>query len=139
MPQHQDLDVLRPCRPYREHEQIKNTPHGQVDKRPQQTDPPSTTTTKGTEPTELAASGHHDEFLHPTRFAGRAFNRSLLDELPAGVDPCGENGEFHTFVHAGPIFTAPIICTHGRTVERDGFVFCDLRAESGPATLGSAK
>jgi uncharacterized protein (TIGR00290 family) len=60
------------------------------------------------------------------RFAGRAFDRSLMQELPAGIDPCGENGEFHTFVHTGPIFTGPIAFTRGDTVERDGFVFCDL-------------
>jgi len=42
------------------------------------------------------------------------------------VDPCGENGEFHTFVHAGPIFTEPIACRTGEIVERGGFVFCDL-------------
>jgi uncharacterized protein (TIGR00290 family) len=63
-------------------------------------------------------------------FAGRAFDRSLLAELPPTVDPCGENGEFHTFVHAGPIFTRPIDCTRGETVERDGFVFCDLLPET---------
>jgi uncharacterized protein (TIGR00290 family) len=59
-------------------------------------------------------------------FAGRPFDRRLLAELPQGVDPCGENGEFHTFVHAGPIFEAPISCRQGEVVERDGFVFCDL-------------
>lgn len=59
-------------------------------------------------------------------FAGRAYDQSLLDELPANVDPCGENGEFHTFVHAGPIFARPIGCETGEIVERDGFVFCDL-------------
>jgi uncharacterized protein (TIGR00290 family) len=59
-------------------------------------------------------------------FAGRAFDQSLLADLPAGVDPCGENGEFHTFVHAGPIFDRPIAIQRGATVERDGFVFCDL-------------
>ena len=59
-------------------------------------------------------------------FAGRAYDEELLADLPAGVDPCGENGEFHTFVHAGPIFTAPIACVHGETVERDGFLFTDL-------------
>jgi diphthamide synthase (EF-2-diphthine--ammonia ligase) len=42
------------------------------------------------------------------------------------VDPCGENGEFHTFVHAGPIFTEPIVCETGEVVERDSFVFSDL-------------
>ncbi|MBS1678556.1 MAG: adenine nucleotide alpha hydrolase [Actinobacteria bacterium] len=59
-------------------------------------------------------------------FAGRAFDADLLRDLPAGVDPCGENGEFHTFVTAGPIFSAPVAVAHGETVERDGFVFHDL-------------
>jgi uncharacterized protein (TIGR00290 family) len=59
-------------------------------------------------------------------FAGRTYDEQLLAELPPNVDPCGENGEFHTFVHAGPIFSEPIPCTTGETVERDGFVFCDL-------------
>ena len=59
-------------------------------------------------------------------FAGRRFDRALLADLPAGVDPCGENGEFHTFVTAGPIFSAPVTVEHGETVERDGFVFHDL-------------
>jgi uncharacterized protein (TIGR00290 family) len=59
-------------------------------------------------------------------FAGRRFDRKLLADLPASVDPCGENGEFHTFVHAGPIFSAPIACELGEVVERDGFVFCDV-------------
>jgi uncharacterized protein (TIGR00290 family) len=59
-------------------------------------------------------------------FAGRPFDADLLRDLPAGVDPCGENGEFHTFVTAGPIFSAPVATRHGETVERDGFVFHDL-------------
>jgi uncharacterized protein (TIGR00290 family) len=59
-------------------------------------------------------------------FAGRRFDERLLAELPPGVDPCGENGEFHTFVHAGPIFAEPIAVDAGERVERDGFVFCDL-------------
>ena len=59
-------------------------------------------------------------------FAGRAYDKQLLAELPDGVDPCGENGEFHTFVSAGPIFAEPIACERGEIVERDGFVFCDL-------------
>ena len=59
-------------------------------------------------------------------FAGRRYDEQLLAELPAGVDACGVNGEFHTFVHAGPIFEAPIACATGEVVERDGFVFCDL-------------
>lgn len=59
-------------------------------------------------------------------FAGRRFDCQLLAELPDAVDPCGENGEFHTFVHRGPIFSAPIVCEIGEIVERDGFVFCDV-------------
>jgi uncharacterized protein (TIGR00290 family) len=60
------------------------------------------------------------------RFAGRCFDASFLRELPAGIDPCGENGEFHTVVTAGPMFTSPIGVTVGETVERDGFVFTDI-------------
>jgi uncharacterized protein (TIGR00290 family) len=59
-------------------------------------------------------------------FCGRRYDERLLAQLPPGVDPCGENGEFHTFVSAGPIFAAPIACVTGEIVERDGFVFCDL-------------
>jgi uncharacterized protein (TIGR00290 family) len=59
-------------------------------------------------------------------FAGRAYDEQLLADLPASVDPCGENGEFHTFVHAGPIFSQPVACETGEVVEREGFVFCDL-------------
>jgi uncharacterized protein (TIGR00290 family) len=59
-------------------------------------------------------------------FAGRAFDRDLLADLPADVDPCGENGEFHTFVWNGPNFAAPVDLQRGEVVHRDGFVFCDL-------------
>jgi uncharacterized protein (TIGR00290 family) len=59
-------------------------------------------------------------------FAGRAFDRALLADLPDGVDPCGENGEFHTFVSAGPMFRAPVAVQRGAVTERDGFVFVDL-------------
>ncbi|MFN8215833.1 MAG: diphthine--ammonia ligase [Solirubrobacterales bacterium] len=59
-------------------------------------------------------------------FVGRRFDRTMLAELPAAVDPCGENGEFHTFVHAGPIFSAPVGVALGETVSRDGFAFQDL-------------
>jgi len=59
-------------------------------------------------------------------FAGREYDERLLAELPADVDPCGERGEFHTFVYAGPGFSERIACRVGEVVERDGFVFCDL-------------
>jgi uncharacterized protein (TIGR00290 family) len=59
-------------------------------------------------------------------FAGRAFDRSLLADLPAAVDPCGERGEFHTFVWDAPGFSSPIPVTTGETVTRDGFVFTDV-------------
>jgi uncharacterized protein (TIGR00290 family) len=59
-------------------------------------------------------------------FAGRAFDRQLLADLPAGVDPCGENGEFHSFAFAGPMFHTEIALTIGDVVDRDGFVFADL-------------
>jgi uncharacterized protein (TIGR00290 family) len=59
-------------------------------------------------------------------FVGRRFDEALLADLPAGVDHCGENGEFHTFVHAGPIFDAPIGVELGEVVTRDGFAFQDL-------------
>jgi uncharacterized protein (TIGR00290 family) len=72
--------------------------------------------------------------LSPT-FAGRLFDESLLDDLPAGVDLCGERGEFHTFVYDGPGFSSPIDIEVGEIVERDGFVFCDVRPKSGNCVL----
>lgn len=59
-------------------------------------------------------------------FCGRAFDASLLDDLPEGADPCGENGEFHTVVTDGPGFSSPIATEPGITVERGGFVFHDV-------------
>ena len=59
-------------------------------------------------------------------FAGRTFDAALLEELPPGVDPCGEKGEFHTFAFAGPMFSRPIRVRPGEIVTRDGFVFADL-------------
>jgi len=59
-------------------------------------------------------------------FAGREFNARLLAELPPDVDPCGENGEFHTYACQGPMFSKPIAIQRGEVVERDGFVFADL-------------
>ena len=66
-------------------------------------------------------------------FAGRDYDRSFLEALPHGIDPCGENGEFHTFVHAAPVFSHPIEVCLGEVVERDGFVFADVLQDS-PAT-----
>ncbi len=59
-------------------------------------------------------------------FAGRIWDEQFLRDLPAGIDPCGENGEFHTFAFAGPIFQEPISVQTGVIVERDGFVFADV-------------
>jgi uncharacterized protein (TIGR00290 family) len=59
-------------------------------------------------------------------FAGRRFDAALLADLPATVDPCGENGEFHSFACAGPMFSRPIPVSAGEVVEREGFVFADL-------------
>jgi uncharacterized protein (TIGR00290 family) len=64
----------------------------------------------------------------PSDVAGREYDESLLTELPAGVDPCAENGEFHTFVYAGPMFREPLSVTTGEFVQRDGLVFVDLQA-----------
>jgi uncharacterized protein (TIGR00290 family) len=69
------------------------------------------------DPRKLAAS-----------FAGRDLDPSLLDEFPPGIDPCGENGEFHTFVYDGPMFAHAIALQNGDTVTRDGFVFTDVLA-----------
>jgi uncharacterized protein (TIGR00290 family) len=63
-------------------------------------------------------------------FSGRSFDAGLLTDLPAGIDPCGENGEFHTFASAGPMFSRSIEVSVGETVERDGFVFTDLLPRS---------
>ena len=66
----------------------------------------------------------------PASFAGREFGAAFLSELPEGVDPCGENGEFHTCVTDGPMFREPVGAAAGETVVRDGFVFADLRLSS---------
>jgi uncharacterized protein (TIGR00290 family) len=62
-------------------------------------------------------------------FAGRVLDESFFADLPPGVDPCGENGEFHTFVFDGPVFQVPIHFLIGEKVMRDGFCFCDLLPE----------
>jgi uncharacterized protein (TIGR00290 family) len=61
-------------------------------------------------------------------FAGRRFDGALIDALPAGTDPCGENGEFHSFVSAGPMLSRRIAVRVGETVERDGFAYADFLA-----------
>jgi uncharacterized protein (TIGR00290 family) len=67
-----------------------------------------------------------DSTLLGRRFAGREFDASFLAELPAGVDPCGERGEFHSFVYGGPIFRNTVAHNRGQVVLRDGFYYCDL-------------
>lgn len=59
-------------------------------------------------------------------FGGREYDDALLADLPRGCDPCGENGEFHSFVYDGPLFTSPVKLTLGECVTRDGFCFTDL-------------
>jgi uncharacterized protein (TIGR00290 family) len=69
-------------------------------------------------------------------FAGRRFDRDFLADLPPSVDPCGERGEFHTFVRHAPGFAHGIATEVGEIVERDGFVFCDVRPVT-PVAAGS--
>jgi uncharacterized protein (TIGR00290 family) len=70
-------------------------------------------------------------------FAGREFDAQLIRDLPADIDPCGENGEFHTCVYAGPMFAHPLLLALGEVVERDGFIYCDaiLNHHSGAPSL----
>jgi len=93
---------------------------------------------------ELIRSFHADQFravavcvdskvLDPS-FAGRELDESFFRDLPSHADPCGENGEFHTFVFDGPIFQSPIPVRTGEIVNRDGFVFCDILEEMEKAT-----
>jgi uncharacterized protein (TIGR00290 family) len=93
---------------------------------------------------ELIRSFHADRFratavcvdnkvLDPS-FAGRELDESFFRDLPPDTDPCGENGEFHTFVFDGPIFQSPIPIRTGEIVNRDGFIFCDLLPAMGEAT-----
>ncbi len=93
---------------------------------------------------ELIQSFHANKFravavcidskvLAPT-FAGRELNDSFFSDLPPNADPCGENGEFHTFVFDGPIFQSPIPIRTGEIVNRDGFIFCDVLPETEKAS-----
>ncbi len=59
-------------------------------------------------------------------FAGRDFNAELLADLPSSIDPCGENGEFHSCVYDGPMFSGPVVLEPGEIVDRDGFVYADF-------------
>lgn len=67
-----------------------------------------------------------DQRRLPAAFVGRRYDQSFLDELPAGVDPCGENGEFHTLVTDGPMFSRPLSVQVGDTVSRGDFIFADV-------------
>jgi uncharacterized protein (TIGR00290 family) len=62
----------------------------------------------------------------PAELAGKEYNDGFLKALPDGVDPCGENGEFHSFAFDGPMFNRPVAFAVGETIERDGFIFTDL-------------
>ncbi len=83
-----------------------------------------------------------DPRVLPADFAGCELTQELLDSLPSNIDPCGENGEFHTFVFDGPMFTHPLDIEMGEVVTRDGFVFADcwLRGmkPSGPMQANAA-
>lgn len=73
----------------------------------------------------------------PESFVGRAYDAALLAELPVGVDPCGERGEFHTFCCGGPMFSSVLAVRLGERVSRDGFCFCDvIPAGAAPAPAG---
>jgi diphthamide synthase (EF-2-diphthine--ammonia ligase) len=65
----------------------------------------------------------------PREFAGRDLDEALLEAMPEGVDPCAERGEFHTVAYAGPMFQRPISIESGEVVERDGFVFADVKVQ----------
>ncbi len=79
-----------------------------------------------------------DPSLFPADLVGRDLDANLLSQLPAAVDPCGENGEFHTFAHAGPMFREPISIKAGECVTRDGFVFADILPVSTAAATTSS-
>ena len=84
-----------------------------------------------------------DPRVLPAEFAGRELTTVLLESMPSGIDPCGENGEFHSFVFDGPMFTQPLDIEMGEVVTRDGFVFADCRlrvaGEHPPSELAAEK
>ena len=75
-----------------------------------------------------------DSRILDKRFIGRTINEQFLSELPPEIDPCGENGEFHSFVLNGPLFKDRVACTRGEIVLRESFYFCDLVQEEMAAT-----
>jgi uncharacterized protein (TIGR00290 family) len=79
-----------------------------------------------------------DTRVLPARWAGRPFDGAWLRDLPPGVDPCGERGEFHTFVHAGPLFRDAVPFVRGEIVRREAWAFCDLLAVGPPVRAGDA-
>jgi len=87
---------------------------------------------------EMIASGLRakitciDPRVLPRSFAGREFDECFLADLPANTDPCGENGEFHSFVYDAPVFREPLVICAGEIVERDGFVFADFSKTAKP-------
>ena len=91
---------------------------------------------------EMVASGLRariacvDTRMLDASFVGREFDRGLLTDLPAGVDPCGENGEFHTCVYAGPMFNEPLVLEPGEVVTREPFVWRDLQLVADSAIWG---
>ncbi len=79
-----------------------------------------------------------DTRVLPASWAGRPFDRAWLRDLPPGVDPCGERGEFHTFVYAGPLFRDAVRFARGEIVQREAWSFCDLLAEDPGVRTGEA-
>ncbi|HVW09700.1 MAG TPA: hypothetical protein VHC90_14020 [Bryobacteraceae bacterium] len=71
-------------------------------------------------------------------WAGRDFDAKFLDALPPGIDPSGENGEFHSFVYETPVFSAPIRVRKGTIVQRDGFVFADIAPDDSPLAYSAS-
>ena len=94
---------------------------------------------------KMLAAGLHarivcvDPSKVPAEFAGRDLDFRCMEELPAGVDPCGENGEFHTFVYDGPMFACPIAIESGEIVTRDNFVYADVFPAGAALQITSAK
>jgi uncharacterized protein (TIGR00290 family) len=94
---------------------------------------------------EMLASGFRaivvcvDRRVLDRSFVGRAFDESFLADLPSDIDPCGENGEFHTFVSDAPNFREAIACRTGEVVARGSFVYCDVDAQQGGLSVGSRR